>query len=202
MRCSTCREALSARLDGEEPGVPAAEIEAHLSSCPDCAAWGESAVALGGLVREAPRPPVALSPALLASLTAPPDPERRGLLSTLEWRAVLALVVGAQMVVAWPGVFLHDGHASVHFAHELTAWDMGLAIGFLAAVLWPARAWGMFPLAAVLVAAMVGASLLDVVAGNALLGREVVHLLEVAGLGCLWVLARRAPRPSVVVRLA
>ena len=44
--------------------------------------------------------------------------------------------------------------------------------------------------------------ILDLLQGNALLGREFVHLLEVAGLGCLWVLARRAPRPSVVVRLA
>jgi hypothetical protein len=40
------------------------------------------------------------------------------------------------------------------------------------------------------------------VAGHALLGREAVHVLELAGVGVLWVLARRAPRPSIVVRLA
>ena len=106
------------------------------------------------------------------------------------------------MVVAWPGVLLHDGHASVHLAHELTAWDIGLAVGFLVAAIWPARAWGMLPLAAVLVAFMAGASALDVVSGHALLGREVVHVLELAGVGVLWILARRVPRPSVVVRLA
>jgi predicted anti-sigma-YlaC factor YlaD len=44
-----------------------------------------------------------------------------------------------QMIVAWPGVLLHDGHASVHLAHELTAWDIGLAVGFLVAALRPAR---------------------------------------------------------------
>ncbi len=202
MRCSTCREALSARLDGEDTGVSAGEIDDHLNSCADCAAWGNEAAALAPAVRHAPRDHVALSPALLASLTVPPDPDRRGLLSTYEWRVALAMIAVAQIIVSWPGVFLHDGHASVHFAHELTAWDMALAAGFLAAVLWPARAWGMLPMVGVLVAAMVAVSALDALSGNALLGREFVHLLEVAGLGCLWVLSRRAPRPTVVVRLA
>jgi predicted anti-sigma-YlaC factor YlaD len=204
MRCSICREAISARLDGEDPGVPAEAVDAHLAGCADCAAWAGEAAALAGAVGRTPRDPVPLPPAVLATLTAPPDPERRrvGLLATGEWRVLLGLVCAAQLVVSWPGVFLHDGHASVHFAHELTAWDMGLAVGFLVAVLWPARAWGMLPLASVLVASMVVISGLDVLSGNALLGREVVHLLEVAGLVCLWALARRAPRPSVVVRLA
>jgi predicted anti-sigma-YlaC factor YlaD len=203
MQCITCREALSARLDGEDPGVPAEEVDAHLATCPDCAEWSRTAVALSGIVRHAPRDGVALDPALLASLTSPPDPERRrGLLSVFEWRVALCMVAVAQLVVSWPGVLLHDGHASVHFAHELTAWDLGLAAGFLVAVLWPARAWGMLPLASILVGAMVGTSLLDALSGNALLGREFVHLLEVAGLVCLWALARRVPRPSVVVRLA
>ncbi|MFC6091974.1 zf-HC2 domain-containing protein [Saccharothrix lopnurensis] len=36
MDCETCREALSARLDGEaEPG-PAAEVDAHLGQCAAC----------------------------------------------------------------------------------------------------------------------------------------------------------------------
>jgi len=139
---------------------------------------------------------------VLAALTAPPDDARSGLLGTGEWRAVLALVGLFQVVVAWPGVLLHDGHASVHLAHELTAWDMGLAVGFLLAALLPARAWGMLPLAVVLVACMTVTSALDAISGHALLGRELVHLLELAGLGVLWVLARRMPRPSVVVRLA
>lgn len=49
---------------------------------------------------------------------------------------------------------------------------------------------------------MVGASVLDVVNGHALLGRELVHGLEVAGLGVVWVLARRMPRPTLVLRAA
>ena len=53
----------------------------------------------------------------------------------------------------------------------------------------------MLPLASVLVAFMAGISVLDALSGHALLGREIVHLLQIAGLGCLWVLARRHRRP-------
>lgn len=200
MRCSIIREALSARLDGEDPGISPAELDAHLAGCTDCRAFAEAAGALAGAVDRAPQVPVALDPAVLAAITAPPD--ETALLTTRAWRIVLAVVAVAQVIVAWPGVLLHDGHASVHLAHELTAWDMGLAVGFLVAALLPARAWGMLPLAAVLVACMVGASAADVLAGNALLGRELVHALELAGLSALWVLSRRLPRVSVVLRAA
>lgn len=33
------RPALSARLDGEDPGVPADELTHHLAVCLDCAEW-------------------------------------------------------------------------------------------------------------------------------------------------------------------
>jgi predicted anti-sigma-YlaC factor YlaD len=199
MRCTIIREAVSARLDGEDAGIPAADIDAHLAGCADCRNWAAATGALDKVVAQAPHHAIPLDPAVLARLTAPDDTT---LLSTREWRVVLALVAIAQIVVAWPGVFLHDGHASVHLAHELTAWDMGLAVGFLVAALMPARAWGMLPLASVLVACMVGASTLDVLSGHALLGRELVHALEVAGLAVVWVLARRMPRPTLVVRAA
>lgn len=202
MRCTTIREALSARLDGEDPAVSDHDIDAHLERCGDCATFALAAGVLDGVVERAPRDGVPLDPAVLASLTAPADDRAGGLLGTGEWRLVLAAITVVQVVVAWPGVLLHDGHASVHLAHELTAWDIGLAVGFLVAAVRPARAWGMLPLAAVLVAFMAGASAIDVVSGHALLGREVVHVLELAGVGVLWVLARRVPRPSVVVRLA
>lgn len=202
MRCTTFREAISARLDGEDPVVTAGELDAHLVHCGDCAAWVTAAEALEAIVRRAPRDHVALDPAVLASITGPPEQARTGLLSTGEWRIVLVLVAVAQLVVSFPGLVLRDGHASVHLAHELTAWDMGLAVGFLVAAVLPARAWGMLPLATVLVACMTVTSVVDAVSGHALLGRELVHLLELAGLGAVWVLARRTPRPSVVVRLA
>jgi predicted anti-sigma-YlaC factor YlaD len=205
MRCTRFREAISARIDDEDPGLPAAEIDAHLAECPDCRSWAGAAASPALRALASAGDPAAIDPALLTQLLRPSAaaaPARPALISTVEWRVVLALIGLAQVVLAWPGVFLHDGHASIHLAHELTAWDMGLAAGFLVVAWRPARAWGMLPLVGVLVAAMVVTSGVDFASGHALLGREAVHALAFAGLGCLWALARRAPRPSVVVRVA
>jgi predicted anti-sigma-YlaC factor YlaD len=201
MRCIRFREAISARLDGEDPGLPAEEIDAHVAGCPDCRSWAGAAASPALRALAAPDD----QPALLARLVRPaaaPEPARAGLISTLEWRVVLAVIGLAQVALAWPGGLLDVGHASIHLSHELSGWDMGLAAGFLVVAWRPARAWGMLPLVAVLVAAMVVTSAVDLASGHALLGREAVHALALAGLGCVWALARRAPRSSVVVRLA
>ena len=201
MRCSRYRLALSARLDGEDTGVEPAALDAHVATCPDCRAWVASAGSLQAQVH-APATPD-LNPAVLAALMqGAPEPQRPRILSLNEWRFILGVVGVLQLITAWPGVMLHSGHASEHIAHELTTWDLGLVVGFVLLALMPSRAWGALPLVAVLVVALVGTSVADLVGGHALLGRELVHLLEVAGLGCLWVLARRVPRTSVVVRLA
>jgi predicted anti-sigma-YlaC factor YlaD len=205
MRCTRFREAISARIDGENPGLPTGEIDAHLSDCPDCRTWADAAASPALRSLASPVDPGAVDPALLARLVRPTPaaaPAHHGLLSTVEWRVVLVIIGLAQVALAWPGGFLDDGHASIHLAHELTAWDMGLAAGFLVVAWRPARAWGMLPLVGVLVAAMVVTSGVDLASGHALLGRETVHALALAGLGCVWALARRAPRPSVVVRVA
>jgi predicted anti-sigma-YlaC factor YlaD len=195
MRCIRFREAISARLDGEDPGLPAEEIDAHVAGCPDCRSWAGAAAspALRALAAPDDR---------LVRPAAAPEAARAGLISTLEWRVVLAVIGLAQVALAWPGGLLDVGHASIHLSHELSGWDMGLAAGFLVVAWRPARAWGMLPLVAVLVAAMVVTSAVDLASGHALLGREAVHALALAGLGCVWALARRAPRSSVVVRLA
>ena len=71
MRCGTIREALSARLDGEDPGLPDDDIDAHLGGCESVGCLGPGRrVLLVGVVERAPRDQVPLDPALLASLTA------------------------------------------------------------------------------------------------------------------------------------
>ena len=41
------RAALSALLDGEDPPMPRAEVEAHLAACSECSAWYARASAVG-----------------------------------------------------------------------------------------------------------------------------------------------------------
>ena len=70
--CERYREALSARLDGEDPGIPEERSDAPLDICDSCRAW---AVAAGGLTgqmagRDGPPPP----PSVLADLVDNADP--------------------------------------------------------------------------------------------------------------------------------
>jgi predicted anti-sigma-YlaC factor YlaD len=200
MRCSRFREAVSAGLDGEDPGVPRVRVDAHLATCAECRAWAAAAGHLPAL-SEAPVDRATPDPGVLSALLAEARPARDALITVREWRMALAVIAAVQVATAWPGV-ITGGHASQHLSHELTSWDLGLAIGFLFLAWRPSRAWGALPLVALLVACLAGASVFDLASGTALLGREFVHLLEVAGLGCLWMLARRMPRSSVVLRLA
>jgi predicted anti-sigma-YlaC factor YlaD len=183
-RCDGYREALSARLDGEAPGVAAAQLDAHLDRCPGCRRWLAAAGGLAGR-RE------------LSGAPAPARPQARRL---RVWRVALAALAAAQLAVAWAGLVAGGTHAG-HATRELTSWDLGMAAGFLVLAWLPSRAWGALPVVAVIVALLAGTSAADLAAGRADLGREWVHGLQVAGLACLWVLARRAPRPPVVVRL-
>jgi hypothetical protein len=55
----------------------------------------------------------------------------------------------------------------------------------------------MLPLVAALVGCLLATSGLDVFDGRVAAVGETAHLLEVAGLGCLWALARTYGRVSV-----
>ncbi|MFL6123791.1 hypothetical protein [Actinophytocola sp.] len=77
MDCDTCREALSARLDGEaEPAAP----DEHFEDCRSCQDWYVAASALtGGWDDEPP------SPDLTAAVLGRVEP-RTGLLGSTRWR--------------------------------------------------------------------------------------------------------------------
>lgn len=72
MRCDEVREALSARLDGEDPGVEDSAVDVHVVRCRGCTAWTEEVSALHRMVRvrEAERVPD-LSEAILGRSTPP-----------------------------------------------------------------------------------------------------------------------------------
>jgi anti-sigma factor RsiW len=51
--CTRARESASARLDGELVELQAAQLEAHLRSCPECQAYATGIAASTGLLRAA-----------------------------------------------------------------------------------------------------------------------------------------------------
>jgi hypothetical protein len=52
--CTQCREAVSARLDGEESPVDSSAVDAHLATCPACNQFSDDAAQVTKLVRCAP----------------------------------------------------------------------------------------------------------------------------------------------------
>jgi predicted anti-sigma-YlaC factor YlaD len=55
--CTQCREAVSARLDGEESPIDSRAVDAHLATCPACNQFSDDAARVTTLARCAPATP-------------------------------------------------------------------------------------------------------------------------------------------------
>ena len=58
MNCTQCREALSARLDGEESPTGSSTVDTHLATCPACSQFSDDAAQITKLARSAIATPV------------------------------------------------------------------------------------------------------------------------------------------------
>jgi predicted anti-sigma-YlaC factor YlaD len=225
MRCLPCQDALSARLDGEDPGVAWSEVEEHLADCADCRAYAERIESMHRSVRIAPAEPLAdLTPAILSAIGREPDAaaERatadrgtagrragsRPAVVAVEraWfdplRVGLALLAVLKLAYSLPE--LVGGSltgAGIHVAHESGSFDVALAIGLLVVALQPWRAWGLLPVVATLAACLLTTACIDVLAGREQVTAELHHGSDVLGLALLWSIARLSRRTGVV-RLA
>jgi copper transport protein len=205
MECDTVREALSARLDGEDTGLPEGPVDHHLEGCRACRAWSEELATLPRMVRvrEAEAVPDLSAAIVAAHQPGPPPPRGAGLarrlpalgeaISGARW--ALFIVALTKLVLAAPALLGQDPGATVHVAREIGSFDIALAVGLLVAACQPARAWGLLPLAASLAAVMAATAVLDVADGRISTVGEAHHLLDLAGVALLWMVAREA-RPT------
>jgi predicted anti-sigma-YlaC factor YlaD len=205
--------AMSARLDGEDPGRPAEVIDEHLTGCPECRAWLAGAERLTRVVRAVPAqltPPdlaekvmvaVAADPVLSAQsarLRAAADAHaRRQVL-----RLAVALAAAVQLALAVPTLVgaLLGADTATHVGREMASFDVAVAVGFLAAAWRPARARAFVPVALVLAACLAVTSGVDVARGTAAFPHELLHGGAVVQVGLLWALGRSQPRPAGVPR--
>jgi predicted anti-sigma-YlaC factor YlaD len=202
MPCHSYREVISARLDGEPLGMPVRQLDEHLAGCVDCAAWADDAARVTRRARLAAAPAV---PDLTATVLAGLPRELPGaaaaarsrLVTTALRLALLAIAVG-QAGLAWPA--LTSGAASmsapVHMAHETGAWNLGVAVAFLAVAAAPRLAAGALPFLGSFAALLVPVTLADLLAGHVHADRAVAHLLLVAGVVLVAVVAWRGRRRS------
>ncbi len=200
MDCDRFREAASARMDGEGSPVAAAALDGHLGRCPGCTAWVAAAGAVTRRARLAAAPEVPdLTAAVLAAL---PDrlpgaaaAARSRLVATALRLGLLAVGV-AQIGLATPSLLDGAGamSAPVHMAHETGAWNLGLAVAFLACAAAPRLAPGALPFLVTFTVVLSALTVADLGAGHMHAGRAVAHLLLVAGLLLTALLAWRGRR--------
>jgi predicted anti-sigma-YlaC factor YlaD len=195
--CLTCREALSARLDGEPEPVAVERTDDHLRTCAGCQAWHLRATELTRSLRV--RVAVAVPDLTEAIMATAPVHAPAG------WRARGALVGVASAQVALGlsqlfGATTHHGEPVIasHLFNESTAWNLALGIGMFWAAFRPKATSGLIPVLAGFVVLLVAYSTHDLIAGTAPVPRVVGHGLLVVGL-CLMIAVnrqQRAPAPD------
>lgn len=217
MGCPSCRELLSADLDGEaDPSADLSVAHAHLAECPDCARWYASAAEINRLLRtELAEPAPGLDEdrmaQVLAELPKPPSARRRVLHVAARW--ALAGVGITQTVLAALAFLLPDEHAHhgtgpamlgadmAHLANESSAWNLALGVSFVVGAVWIRHLAGLLPALGCFALLLALVSALDLASGNVHAGRVVAHLLVLAGLGLIALIVTtpapdRRPQPT------
>lgn len=188
MECDRAREAISARIDGEDPGLPGDVLEAHLAGCAACRSWLQAA---HEVTRRARIGGPFLDHDLTSSVLAASPPVPPGRRERLTQRAGLAVVALVQLAITLPLLFLgHDRDAAVHAAHELGSFDLALAIAFAVGAIRPALSAGLAWPCAVAAAGLAGTAIADLASGQAIGADEAQHLVAVCGAVLLFWQAR------------
>lgn len=201
MDCTTAREAISAALDGEAPGVAAAELAAHVEACPACRGWRDQVHLLTRRVRLQAAPRLEPPGRLVGDVLRVAATRRRRASPVAPARLGLVAAGVAQLAISVPALVLgHDHGAPVHVAHELGSLDAAVGLGFLAAAWRPSLAAGMRAVMGAAALLLVSTAILDLVAGRTGLGEEAWHLVVVVGCLLLWRAAAFVP-PGAARRL-
>jgi predicted anti-sigma-YlaC factor YlaD len=205
MRCEQCREALSARLDGEDDPAERAAADVHLAGCAGCRQWYDAAATVTRLVRTSlVTDDVRVSDTIL---DAAPGPGRARLALTL--RVGLAalgaaqFLLGAAQIAGLAGIqhahTLGVGLAAAdpgHLWHESAAWNVAVGAGFAWIALRRTRPAGIVPTLTAFVAVLSLLTIGDVIAGQVTVDRVFSHAFIVAGYVIILVLSHPALDPG------
>jgi hypothetical protein len=119
---------------------------------------------------------------------APLPPPRRAATAV---RTALVIVAVVQAMLAWSGALTgHDSMASGHLAEETGAWNLALAVAFLAAATRPRTAAALVAPIGVFVTVLFVTAAGDLVADTVDAARLSAHLLVALGLGLLVAVSR------------
>jgi predicted anti-sigma-YlaC factor YlaD len=189
MDCDTWQGAISARADGEDPGVEERVLDAHLGGCAACRSF---AAAIEGSRRRlsvhmAPEMPDVSRKVSKSAAMA----DRASRFSIV--RALLVVVAVEVIVLSAPSLFDSDNHDARH----LGAFSIAYGVSLLVVVVRPARARTVLPVAMVLAGALLITAVIDLVRGVVPLTEETTHLPELVSVLLVWMLTVPAPRRRV-----
>ena len=215
MRCDVAREALSARLDGERPQVLAQQVDAHLESCGRCRAWLiGAAVQTRRLASIEPGQGPDLAEKIMSSLSdgsAAPYHRwmrvlrsryrRWGLIGVGVFQVAIAAAQISGIDFGMVSAHMHGAMSGEHLLHESTAWLLALGLAMIAAGIWPVAAIGVAAIVGAYSVALVGYVAVDAFEGEVTAARVASHVPVLLGLVFALLVARervgaRKPRVS------
>jgi hypothetical protein len=106
-------------------------------------------------------------------------------------RAALCAVAVGYLLLAVPALLFEDNLHHGHLAAHLGAFGVAYGVALMFVALRPATARALVPFTIALAAAMILLAVIDVARGRAPALGEFQHLLELAGLVLVWLLATR-----------
>jgi predicted anti-sigma-YlaC factor YlaD len=222
VECMRYREALSARMDGEDEPVAPALVDAHMEQCGACRQWQDQAVAATRMVRLWPLDTAPLpAERLLAGFSAAPRRAgswaglRGGLRGGLRDRLRSAAVTRRRLVFALRVLLGGFGlaqfvlgiaqaanaatahaHQAGHVFHESAAWNVAIGAGFAWIATRRASPAGALPMLTAFVALLALLSANDLLAGAVQTARLVSHGFVLAGYAIVLALSRPALDPG------
>lgn len=192
--CSTVREALSALADHEAAPLTRAEVDAHVATCADCAAY---AARLGALAEAMVPIRATDAPDLSARILARARPPETARARLLRW-GIAAMAAGGLASTLWVlGLQLYRSGPD-HAGRESAALTVAVWVGFALVAARPALARPYLPITAMAAVGLLLATTVDLVAGRIAWTDELVHLNLVAAWVMTWLLAREAPDSAPV----
>ncbi|MGH3621620.1 MAG: zf-HC2 domain-containing protein [Sciscionella sp.] len=192
VNCKTCREALSARIDGEPE--PAEAVDRHLASCSACRSWYARAEHLRRTMALHAAPPVPDLTTSILERTPAPTGERWPARIALGVVAIAQLTLAtAQLLGAAEGLPIQQdsGFMTGHLTRESAAWNLAVGIGLMWAALRTRAAAGQLPLLTGFVLVLTAISTADLFGGDVTVARVLSHLPVVLGLLLLYVVYRQ-----------
>lgn len=186
--CNQNRELISSAIDGELGTDDQLALDAHLASCASCTGYQAEAWKLHRTMRMR-----AVAPANESAAARTPAPVKVAIAGDLQALMLMRwalFVIGGTLVVLNAQAVLGGGaDAAAHLSRHDGVFGTALGIGMIAVAAKPHRAIGLVPLTSTIAVLMTIAAIADLASGEASMLAEAIHVVEFAGLLCLWVIS-------------